>query len=126
MEPVLALTVGVLAACGVWLMLARHLLRFVLGLTLLGAAANLSVFTAGRVTADAAPLIPEGAIALEGAAANPLPQALVLTAIVIGFGLSAFALALALAAQKRLGGVDPETMRVAEPVKGSSGRGDAA
>jgi multicomponent Na+:H+ antiporter subunit C len=115
MEPVLALTVGVLAACGVWLMLARHLLSLVFGVVLVSSAANLVVFAGGRLMDGAAPLVPKGLEAPAEAVANPLPQALVLTAIVIGFGLTAFALALMLAAYRRLGTVDPEEMRVAEP-----------
>ncbi len=114
-QTAVALLAGVLTAAGVYLLLARHLLRVVLGVALIGTAANLVVFAAGSLTPAAAPLIPEGAAAPDGAVADPLPQALVLTAIVIGFGLAAFALALALAAHRRLGTVDPEAMRVAEP-----------
>ncbi|MEL6217162.1 MAG: NADH-quinone oxidoreductase subunit K [Pseudomonadota bacterium] len=115
MEVLLALTAGVLAAAGVYLMLAGHMLRLVFGVTLVGTAANLVVFVGGGLTRELPPLIGEGLTAPEGIVANPLPQALVLTAIVIGFGLAAFALALALAAERRLGTVDPEAMRVAEP-----------
>ena len=121
METVLAVLAGILAAAGVYLMLARHLLRIVFGVTLTGSAANLVVFAGGRVTEGAAPLVAAGRLTPETMVANPLPQALVLTAIVIGFGLTAFALALALAAQRRLGTVDPERMRHAEPVDGAEG-----
>lgn len=114
MEWKLALLAGILAASAVYLLLARHLLAVVFGVTLLGSAANLVVFAGGRVTAGAAPLVAEGLAAPEGVVANPLPQALVLTAIVIGFGLSAFALALTLAAHRRLGTVDPEAMVASE------------
>ena len=115
MEPLIALLAGVVAAAGVWLMLARHMLRIVFGMTLIGTAANLVVFAGGGLTEGAAPLVAEGLSAPEGAVANPLPQALVLTAIVIGFGLAACALALGLAAQGRLGTVAPAAMRPAEP-----------
>jgi len=115
MEWVFALLAGVLTAAGVYLMLARHLLSLIVGATLVGSAANLVVFVGGRVTPDIPALIPDGASAPAAAIANPLPQALVLTAIVIGFGLAAFALALALAAYRRLGTADPEAMRQAEP-----------
>jgi len=115
MEWVFALMAGILGASGAWLMLSRHLLSIVFGVTLLGSAANVVVFAGGRLVVGTPPLAPQGAAApLEGAA-NALPQALVLTAIVIGFGLAAFALALALAASARLGKVDPEEMREAEP-----------
>ncbi|MEO1457240.1 MAG: NADH-quinone oxidoreductase subunit K [Pseudomonadota bacterium] len=115
MEPVLAILAGVLAATGVYLMLARHLLRIVFGVVLLGSAANVMVFAGGRLVDGIPPLLAEGEMAPALVTANPLPQALVLTAIVIGFGLAAFALALALAAHRRLGTADPEAMRIAEP-----------
>lgn len=91
MEIILSITVGLLVAIGIWMMLDRGLLRVVLGVVVLGNGVNLAVFTAGRVDGRAAAFVTEaGAPAL---AANPLPQALVLTAIVIGFALFVFALA---------------------------------
>lgn len=113
METAVAALAGLVAAAGVWLLLARHMLRMVFGVTLLGTAANLVVLVSGGLTPDAAPLVPDGLAAPAGAVASPLPQALVLTAIVIGFGLAAFALALALAAGRRLGTLDPEAMDAA-------------
>lgn len=115
MEWILALLAGVLASSGVYLMLARHLLSLVVGITLVGAAANVVVFASGRLTQDVPALVPYGLRLPVSDIANPLPQALVLTAIVIGFGLAAFALALALAVWRRLGTADPEAMRYAEP-----------
>ena len=114
-EWLFALLAGGLAAAGVRLMLAGHLMRLVFGIALLGTAANVVVFAGGRV-GETPPLVPEGLLAPEAAVANPLPQALVLTAIVIGFGLSCFALALALAAHRKLGVADPDAMRAAEPI----------
>ena len=91
MEIILSITVGLIVAIGIWMMLDRGLLRVVLGVVVLGNGVNLAVFTAGRVDGRAAAFVTEaGAPAL---AANPLPQALVLTAIVIGFALFVFALA---------------------------------
>ena len=91
MEIILSLTVGVLVAIGVWMMLDRGLLRVVLGIVVLGNGVNLAVFSARRVDGRAAAFVTEtGAPTLT---ANPLPQALVLTAIVIGFALFVFALA---------------------------------
>ena len=87
-----ALTVAGLAALGLWMLLDRNLKRVVLGIAVLGNAINLAVFAAGRLGAEQAAFPPAGQVPL--AAANPLPQALVLTAIVIGFALFAFALAL--------------------------------
>ncbi len=120
MEVVLSLIVGALVAASVYLMLARHVLRFLFGLVLLSNAANLTIFAAGRLTSDAPPLVPEGMAAPQEAVANALPQALVLTAIVIGFGLFAFALALVFRAYRELGTLDADRMREAEPVASPS------
>jgi len=116
MEQLTALVVGVLVAAAVYLMLARTLVRFLFGLVLLSNAANLVIFGAGRMTFGAPPLIAEGADAPPALVANALPQALVLTAIVIGFGLFAFALALVFRAYADLGTADSDEMRLAEPV----------
>lgn len=89
----IALLVGALLAAGVWLLLGRHLVRVVLGVVVLGHGANLLVFAMGRM-GTIAPLVPAGATAPPAEHADPLPQALVLTAIVIGLGVQAFALAL--------------------------------
>ncbi|AOS95691.1 Na(+)/H(+) antiporter subunit C1 [Microbulbifer aggregans] len=117
MEMALALVIGILTATGVYLMLARNLLRYLFGLILLSNAANLAIFTAGRLTRASPPLIPEGLKAPDIPVANPLPQALILTAIVIGFGLLAFSLALIVRAYRRLGTLDADDMRIAEPKK---------
>jgi multicomponent Na+:H+ antiporter subunit C len=119
MELIVALLVGVLVAASVWLMLARNVVRFLFGLVLISNAANLVIFAAGGLTFGAPPLIPEGADAPAALVANALPQALVLTAIVIGFGLFAFALALVFRAYTALGTTDSDAMRVAEPVEPS-------
>jgi len=115
-EPLLAVIIGVLVAGAVYLMLSRDLLRFLFGLTLISNAANLLIFDAGRLTAGAPPLVPDGAKA-PGDVANALPQALVLTAIVIGFGLFAFALVLAMRAYTDLGTLETDEMRLAEPAR---------
>ena len=114
MEILFAITIGVLVACSVYLMLANHLLRFIFGLVLISNAANLTIFVAGRLTDGAPPLIPVGADA-PAIAANALPQALVLTAIVIGFGLFAFAIVLVFRAWTSLNSLTPDEMRLAEP-----------
>lgn len=94
MQTLFALLIGVLTAAGVFLILRRNLLRMVFGLVLLSNAVNLLLLSMGRVVrADPALVLP-GATAPAGPYTNPLPQALVLTAIVIGFGLVAFALVL--------------------------------
>ncbi|MDU8944829.1 Na+/H+ antiporter subunit C [Ovoidimarina sediminis] len=117
MEALLAITIGVLVAAAVYLMLARNILRFIFGLVLISNAANLTIFASGRLTEGAPPLIPEGADGPVGDVANALPQALVLTAIVIGFGLFAFALVLIFRAYTTLGTAYSDEMRVAEPIE---------
>ena len=102
MNALLASAVGVLAACGAYLVLRARTWPVVLGLMLLGYAANLLLIAMGRLR-DAAPpvlLTPHpGRVPY----ADPVPQALVLTAIVIGFGMSAFAAVLAIRARAATG-----------------------
>lgn len=94
MEVVASLGVGILTACGLYLMLRPHTFSVVLGLILLSYAVNALIFFAGRLSATSPPLVLPGETGL----ADPLPQALVLTAIVIGFGMTAYVVALALRA----------------------------
>lgn len=117
METVLAILSGLLTACAVWLMLSGNLLRFLLGLVLLSNAINLAIFAAGRLTLGAPPLLGPGGTLPEGALSNSLPQALLLTAIVIGFGLFAFALALTIRAYRAFGHLEIDQMRLAEADK---------
>ena len=115
MESLTALIVGLLVAAAVYLMMARNFMRFLFGLILLSNAANLVIFASGRMTPGAPALVPYGEDAPIGVVGNALPQALVLTAIVIGFGLLAFTLALAFEAYRRLRTMDVDKMRYAEP-----------
>lgn len=115
MEPILALLVGVLLSGAVYLMLGRNLVKFLIGLMLLSNAANLTIFAAGRLTWAAPPLVPMDATEPAGQVSNALPQALILTAIVISFGLVAFAMVLAYRAYQEIGTVDTDAMRLAEP-----------
>ena len=94
MQILLAIVVGVLYAAGLYLMMRRSIVKLIIGLALLGHAANLLIFTIGRLNNIQPPLIPEGLEQMTGSFADPLPQALILTAIVIGFGVQAFALVL--------------------------------
>lgn len=93
-ETMLAIAIGVLYATGLYMMMRRSIVKLVLGLVLIGHAANLLIFTSGRVSREGTPVIPEEAKALTGQFPDPLPQALILTAIVIGFGVQAFAIVL--------------------------------
>lgn len=93
MQAAFAFAIGLLTACGVFLLLRARTFPLILGLTLLSYAVNLFLFSSGRLMPNAAPLLNTGA-----GHTDPLPQALVLTAIVIGFGMSAYSVALALRA----------------------------
>lgn len=99
MEALVSVCVGALFGTGVYLMLRAQTFPVVLGLTLLSYGVNLFLFASGRVVPGSAPLIDPDVARY----ADPLPQALVLTAIVIGFGMTAFLVALALRALGELG-----------------------
>jgi multicomponent Na+:H+ antiporter subunit C len=103
METILAFVIGGLFAAGLYSMLRRSIVKLIIGLALLGHAVNLLIFTVGGLTRARPPLVPEGAVAPVGDFANPLPQALILTAIVIGFGVQAFALVLIQRAVQEVG-----------------------
>lgn len=115
MEPLYIAAIGVMASAAAYLLMSRNVLRMVLGLLLLGNAANLTIFVAGRMSSTLPPLIAEDQVTI-AVSANPLPQALILTAIVISFSLVAFTVVLLQKAHQRLHVVDTEEMREAEPV----------
>lgn len=110
MEALFAFIIGVLTACGVYLTLRGRTFSVALGLTLLSYAVNLFLFAMGRLTIGAPPVIRDGVETY----ADPLPQALVLTAIVISFGMTAFAVMLSLRTRGELGNdhVDGEEPKV--------------
>jgi multicomponent Na+:H+ antiporter subunit C len=110
----LALAVGVLYAAGIYLLLRRSIVKLVLGLALLGHAANLLILTASRPIRATPPIVALGASRLEPPHADPLPQALILTAIVIGFGVLAFALVLIHRTHQSLGTDDVNDLRTTE------------
>ncbi len=116
MDYVLAILIGCFVAVGVYLLLSRSVIRMLLGLVILGNGINLLIFAAGRLTLATAPIVPTGLSVPEGPIANPLPQALILTAIVIGFAMFSFLLVLAFRAYQSLDADDTDTMRVVEPV----------
>jgi multicomponent Na+:H+ antiporter subunit C len=109
LEVILAFTVGGLYAAGLYLMLRRNLAKLIMGLAILTNAANLLIFTAGGLTRGRPPIV-NGF----GATADPLPQALILTAIVIGFGVLAFTLVLAYRAYQTVGTDDLDAMRTTD------------
>lgn len=99
----LSLGIGLLTGCGVWLMLRARTFDAILGLTLLSYAVNLFIFAMGRVKVDAVPIVSPGRVATLADTADPLPQALVLTAIVISFAMTAVMLAIAIRARAETG-----------------------
>ena len=98
-ELVVALAIGVLAACGVWLVLRPRTFQVMIGLSLLSYAVNLFIFAMGRLRIAAAPIVPPGGAADPSRLADPVPQALVLTAIVIAFATTALLLVVLLASR---------------------------
>jgi multicomponent K+:H+ antiporter subunit C len=113
LEFLLATGIGFVTACGIYLLLRGRTFPVVLGLSLIGYAVNVFIFAMGRLWIDAAPILGRG----DRAIADPLPQALVLTAIVIGFATTGFVIELALRARHD-GGTDQ--------VDGHHDRGDGA
>jgi multicomponent K+:H+ antiporter subunit C len=99
MEALVSIIIGVLTSCGVYLALRGHTFPVVLGLTFLSYSVNLFLLVMGRLTIGSPPIIAEG---MSGYA-DPLPQALVLTAIVISFAMTAFVIVLALKAHLEMG-----------------------
>jgi multicomponent Na+:H+ antiporter subunit C len=110
MEVLLAIVSGVLYGTGVYLMLRRRLAQLIIGLGLLTNGTNVLIFTAGGLTRANPPLVGAGALAIEGPYADPVPQALILTAIVIGFGVLAFSLVLAHRVHQSLGSDDVDAV----------------
>jgi multicomponent K+:H+ antiporter subunit C len=96
MEAVYAAAIGVLAGSGVWLLLRPRTFQVLMGLTLLAYATNLFIFAAGRLRTGRAPIVVGNEVDAT-LYADPVPQALVLTAIVIGFATTALSLVLLLA-----------------------------
>jgi multicomponent Na+:H+ antiporter subunit C len=114
MQLLCAILAGIIVAASVYLILDRHLIRFIFGLVLAGNAVNLMIFTVGRLESRRPPLIADQVTATTVTYANALPQALILTAIVIGFALLSFVFILFYRAYQSLGTVDTELMRAAE------------
>ncbi len=99
MEAVLACVIGVLGGAGVWLVLRPRTFQVILGLTLLSYAVNLFIFSMGSLSIDKPPIVEPGVPADLEHYTDPLPQSLVLTAIVIGFATTALFLVVLLASR---------------------------
>lgn len=111
MESVIAILVGVLFATGVYCLMRRSIVKLVIGVILLSQGANLLVFTSGGLTPGRPALVPMDGTVPPAPFGDPLPQAMVLTAIVIGFGLTAFLLALVTRAHESVGTDDINAFR---------------
>lgn len=114
MEFLLALVAGTLYASGIYLMLKRRLAQLIVGLSMMANGSNLLIFTAAGVTRGRAPIIDEAAGVAGEPFADPVPQSLVLTAIVIGFGVLAFSLVLAHRVHRSTGSDDIDAISTGE------------
>lgn len=99
MEIVVALAIGILTAAGVWLLLRPRTFQVIIGLSLISYGVNLFIFSMGRLNVNKVPVVEPGAAIDPSQFADPMPQALVLTAIVIGFAMTALFLVVLLAAR---------------------------
>jgi len=114
MELILALGIGVLVSSGVWLLLRPRTFQVIIGLSLLSYAVNLFIFGMGRLRVGAPPVLESGSVVDPAHYADPLPQALILTAIVISFATTALFLVVLLASRGLTGtdhvdGREPDT-----------------
>lgn len=114
MEILLAIIIGLLYASGIYMMLRRSLVKLIIGLILLGNGANILIFLLGRIVKGEPPIIEDSAKVLADIYADPVPQALILTAIVISFGLQAFAIILVKRAYKVVGTDDLDQMNATD------------
>ncbi len=114
MSVVLAIVIGGLYAASLYLLLRRNLAKVILGLAMLTNATNLLIFTVAGLVRARPPLIPEDAYQPAPPFSDPVPQALILTAIVIGFGVLAFALVLAYRAFQVVGSDDLDELNTTD------------
>lgn len=114
MELVLVVLIGVLYSAGFFLILRRSMVKLLLGITFLGYGVNLLIFLLGRITKGKPPVIEESANFFTDLYADPIPQALILTAIVISFGLQSFAIVLLKRVYALLGSDDLDDLNTPE------------
>lgn len=103
MELVLSAAIGVFAGSGIWLLMRPRTFQLIVGLCLLSYAVNIFIFAMGRLTVGQPPIMPKGGFVNTAAYADPLPQALVLTAIVISFATTALFLVVMIASKGMTG-----------------------
>lgn len=111
MEILVAVTIGVVYAAALYQMLRRGVVRVVMGIALLSQAVNLLIFVAGGLWEGKPAFVASGAEVLPPGSADPLPQALILTAIVISFGVLAFTLAMVHRADQSTGTDDVDELK---------------
>ena len=111
MELLLAIVIGLLYSAGVYLLLRRSIVKLILGLVFFSHATNLLVFLAGGLSKVRPPFVAAGKEVADAGVADPLPQALLLTALVIGFGITAFALVLIYRFYKTIGTIDLDEVK---------------
>jgi multicomponent Na+:H+ antiporter subunit C len=114
MSFLLALAVGVLYGAGFFMLMKRSLVKLIMGLILISHAANLLIFTSGGLSKGSSPIIPEGASTPSLPTVDPIPQALILTAIVISFGVLSFVLILVYRFFEGTGRDDTDSMKATE------------
>lgn len=116
MSVFICFAIGVLITISAYLLMSRNLLQWLLGIVILSSSVNLVILIAGRLTTIIPPFVPLHQLKPLSDVANPLPQALILTAIVIGFGLLVFALVLIRQIWQRAGQIDSNKLTLAEPI----------
>jgi len=117
MSLALAILIGLLYAIGIYLVLRRSLVKTIIGLALLGNATNLLIFSASGLNDQRTPVIPEGMDTLSVPYPDPVPQALILTAIVISFGVLMFAIILVKRVYEAFGTDDPDALREGDDIE---------
>lgn len=114
MELVLTLLILGLYSSGIYMMLRRSMVKLLIGIILLGNGANILIFLLGRITKGKPPVIPADSTVFVDIYADPVPQALILTAIVISFGLQSFAIVLLKRVYQILGSDDLDDLKTPE------------
>ena len=114
MQIMMAFVVGALYAAGIYLMMRRSIVKLIIGLALLSHGSNLLIFMMGSLIPGPPPVIPQDAVIPGTPFADPLPQALILTAIVIGFGLQAFAVVLIRSTHQTVGTDDLDELQATD------------
>jgi multicomponent Na+:H+ antiporter subunit C len=117
MDIALALLTGLAYAAGIYLMLHRSFVKVIIGMSILGYATNMFLFVISRLTRSNPALVAEGQQAVTEPFADPVPQALILTAIVIGFGIQAFAVVLIKRAHQTLNTGDLDQLNKTDAVE---------